>query len=459
MKTNIRRTAQIVSPIVALTFLLALTSEGGASTFVSGNVSGTWNKAGSPYIATGNCTVPGGESLTIEPGVTVIIGQGLRVDVLGSIFALGSASERITVRGATPSAYWSYIAVYYSGSDSRFQYCNISDATNGVYLGISASDRTMAPELSNCTFSNCVDACIYGYSAVECGFGYSRLNATINNCRFYSSSNGVRFTAESCAGTVSPMIANSLFHGIADTAIWFDVRSGNPDAGQSSPKVLNSVFIQCPAAVRRGGAANQFSAYTVANCIFSQCGTAIQRDINESEAGGSNVGYNDFYNNQTNFVGYPAGVHGTICCQNNNGTACDLLFNIFQNPNFAETTNYTLSPGSPCIDAGDPSGAYLDSCTNSLGTTVNDIGLYGGPGACGWIPSTNTSFTLSAGRFVGVTITPSVPGRYRLEYRPNVDTGVWTQATNVTLLSTPFTWIDFVSPTTEHRFYRAVLLP
>ena len=41
--------------------------------------------------------------------------------------------------------------------------------------------------------------------------------------------------------------------------------------------------------------------------------------------------------------------------------------------------------GSRCIDAGDPSSAYNDSCfPPSLGTVRNDLGAYGGPGACCW---------------------------------------------------------------------------
>jgi hypothetical protein len=102
----------------------------------------------------------------------------------------------------------------------------------------------------------------------------------------------------------------------------------------------------------------------------------------------------------------------------------------------------------------------LDSCTNSLGTTVNDIGLFGGPGACRFISSTNTSFTLNAQLFFGVTINPANPGRYRLEYTSTLgNANIWTQLTNVNLLSTPFTFIDWDSPGAGKRFYRAVFLP
>jgi hypothetical protein len=121
--------------------------------------------------------------------------------------------------------------------------------------------------------------------------------------------------------------------------------------------------------------------------------------------------------------------------------------------------NYTLAANSPCIDAGNPSGAYLDTMfPPSQGTTVNDIGLYGGPYAGTYNGTTN--FMLAARQYVVVTVNPSGAGRYRLEYTPTLgSTNIWTQVTNVNLLSTPWTWIDYDSPGIGQRFYRAVLLP
>jgi hypothetical protein len=89
----------------------------------------------------------------------------------------------------------------------------------------------------------------------------------------------------------------------------------------------------------------------------------------------------------------------------------------------------------------------------------NDIGLYGGPYAGNWLTNNNTTnFMLSAQKYVGVTINPSTPGQYRLDYTSDLINGPWTQATNLMLLSTPWTWIDYNSPTNSKRFYRAVLL-
>jgi hypothetical protein len=130
-------------------------------------------------------------------------------------------------------------------------------------------------------------------------------------------------------------------------------------------------------------AANPYDV-TVWNSIITGCGIGVQRSGSLS----SQVGYNCFFNNQTNFVGYPVPPFGQVVMWNNNGTPCDIAYNILQNPMFVDTTNYYLSSASPCVDGGDPAAAYNDCSLGSpfsLGRVVNDMGPYGGLGACGWV--------------------------------------------------------------------------
>ncbi len=55
-------------------------------------------------------------------------------------------------------------------------------------------------------------------------------------------------------------------------------------------------------------------------------------------------------------------------------------------PNFQSATDLHLAPGSPCIDTGNPDPAFNDTCfPPSQGGLRNDMGAYGGPGACGWV--------------------------------------------------------------------------
>ena len=125
--------------------------------FVSGTVSGTWSNTCSPYIATANLTVNNGQTLTIQPGVTLVMGQGLNLTVQGTISAVGTCAQPISIKGATPSQYWDTIKVNYNGgAQSTFAHCKISDATNALQL-ITTSSTAMIPQVSNCTFSNSLD--------------------------------------------------------------------------------------------------------------------------------------------------------------------------------------------------------------------------------------------------------------------------------------------------------------
>jgi len=271
----------------------------------------------------------------------------------------------------------------------------------------------------------------------------------INGYQWY-----IQFVGELYAtASAHPQVLNCIFENITGSAVSFEAGS---NAGSSTAKVANTSMSQCGIAVSM---ADPFDV-TVWNCLLQLCTNGVLRTGSLS----SNVGYDCFYNNRTNFIGYPRSF-GQIVMANRNGTPCDIANNIYQNPLLAEATNYTLVPNSPCIDAGSPDPAYLDGCfPPSQGTTVNDIGIYGGPFACGWLTNTMTTFGLTVQEYVGVTITPSAAGRYRLEYldslvAPPATNALWTQATNLMLLSSPFTYIDFNSPTNAMRFYRAELLP
>ena len=83
--------------------ILGLASTADAQTLVSGNISGTWTPAGNPYIAVGNCTVPTAQTLTIQPGVAFWIGENLTITVNGSIQAVGTPTQRITIQAPVTS--------------------------------------------------------------------------------------------------------------------------------------------------------------------------------------------------------------------------------------------------------------------------------------------------------------------------------------------------------------------
>jgi hypothetical protein len=386
-----------------------------ASTLVSGNVSGVWDQAGSPYIAIDNCTIPSGQSLTIQPGVTVIIGSNLTITASGRISANGTSAHRITIRGAQPSVPWNTISVVHGdGSQSQFMYCDFSDAQTALYLNIVSQNGTMQTTIADCTFHNCT-TCVHGYSH---GYGYANcqfhvyephLNPSITNCRFANSTIGCVFGMDGtqyydCAsgvhyalGYAAPSIANCVFESLH----WGVSLQAGSAAGTSYPVIVNALLIANTIGVE---AADPYDL-NLRNSIFQGCTNAVTRYGSLS----SQVGYNCFYGNGQNFVGYPP-PYGQIVMVNNRGTPCDVAYNIFQSPVLREMTNYTLSASSPCIDAGDPAPGFADVCSPpSQGTGVNDVGPYGGPNACNWLQvPTILSQPASQSSCLGQTATFSV---------------------------------------------------
>jgi hypothetical protein len=372
-----------------LAALLLLGGHGLADTLVQGTVSGVWSNALSPYRLIDTCTVPAGQSLTIEPGVIVKIDSGYSLEVYGTVTAVGTPAAQITFKSRWPSNYWKQIFIQAGGgADSRFSYCNFTDATNAVYLQAYRASVTVATEFQNCNFSNCVGWCVY-----LAGYAYSTtvypgiavhyeptLSPRFTNCRFHFCANALGLYtvgdyymyAGYAYAYAHPTIHNNIFDGLADTAI---ALSPGGTTGSSSAQIANNLFKDCPSALITSDPYD----CQVFNNIFQQCGWAVQQSGSLSRE----VRYNCLFNNQTNFVGYPP-VYGRFDDLNANGTTADAFMNIASNPLYAETINYTLSAASACIDAGNPASGYNDVCFPP-GTAVNDIGPNGGsnPCACG----------------------------------------------------------------------------
>lgn len=341
-------------------------------TFVSGDISGRWNTIGSPYIVVGNCKVPAGKDLRLDPGIEVRIPSGLSITASGTITALGRLGNRILVHSTDDrSQFWGQIALQSTSGTNRIEFCDFRNATNAL-THLAVNGGTVNTIIKGCSFSNCISSAISGESW---GYGWNatHVNVAVNNSYFDATGDGCNIwlanNGYAPPGTASLSVRNSVFSNLKGAAVFLRARS---DGGPSVATIANNTFVACGSGI----ATDDLWDATVRNSIFQSCRVAVRRNGTHS----SIVAFNCFSGNQTNFFGYPVPPFGAICCQNPNGTASDALNNIFLNPKFAETVSYLLAPDSPCVDAGDPAAAFNDvRFPPSRGKAVNDIGAYGGP--------------------------------------------------------------------------------
>lgn len=132
---------------------------------VSGSQSGTWTLDNSPYIAKGDIVVPTGMTLTIEPGVVVKFSGYYRLQVNGTLLALGTLGQRIVFTSINDNEFgiltesstilptrrdWQGIEFSASsGSSSRLNYCIVRYCEKAITTGAAA------PTLSHFIFADC----------------------------------------------------------------------------------------------------------------------------------------------------------------------------------------------------------------------------------------------------------------------------------------------------------------
>ena len=177
------------------------------------------------------------------------------------------------------------------------------------------------------------------------------------------------------------------------------------------------------------------------------------------------VGYNAFYGNSVDFTGYGP-TYGQVILANRNGTPCDLLYNVFENPLFVAANDLHLQTNSPCANASAPGQAFENMCEPpSIGTAYGDMGAYGGPDACNWLdlavawaapvlqPVGLTNGTLS------LTWSTETGATYQLQCNSDLSSTNWTNlGSAVTAAGATLSATDPVT-NGPPRFYRVVLLP
>jgi hypothetical protein len=155
------------------------------------NVSGligtntTWNTAGNPYIVTGNIFVDSLVTLTIQPGVTVRIDSANYMMIKGTLNAIGTAVDSITIT-KNGSARWGRLW-FKSVTKCSLKYCKIE------YAGRSAiyNESTDLLSINYCTIDSSCSDNDDGGGIYNLGSALISNNSIINNTAGYYSGGGI----------------------------------------------------------------------------------------------------------------------------------------------------------------------------------------------------------------------------------------------------------------------------
>lgn len=130
-----------------------------AQTTINGNLSGTLGPG--TYIVNGNCQVPAGQSLTINPGTTFLHTGHFTWTIQGEITAVGTPTSTIVFTHQTPSMLNKWGGIRFqaeSSSSSTLEWCEFLWSMNGgsPYSDGGAIYVDEVPVLiRNCVVNNC----------------------------------------------------------------------------------------------------------------------------------------------------------------------------------------------------------------------------------------------------------------------------------------------------------------
>jgi len=142
-------------------FAFSVTSYCDTTWVSSGNVWGTWDLTGSPYIIhTGDIIVPSSSSLIIQPGIVVLFTGNYKFIINGLLNAEGTESDSITFTRMYPTEESKWRGFRFDSSDdsSTLSHCIIEYAKGtGAYPDVRGGAiwiNNCSPKIASCTIQN-----------------------------------------------------------------------------------------------------------------------------------------------------------------------------------------------------------------------------------------------------------------------------------------------------------------
>ena len=401
----------------------------------AGNVSGTWTSINSPYNILGIIIIPHGQTLTIQPGVDIRFVENASLNVSGRLLAQGTEQDSIHFNSLVASQKWSGICFDSTSvaNDSTFIFYSVIERSNNSGINISNFSKI---RISNTRISNNMNATL--------------VHIVAPGVDVYVAAGGGIFCYYS-----SPLISNNIIRNNSAS----DGTGGGIFCFNDSPAIINNVITYNTAGAPGGGIYSGYSSPLIIGnlvahntstdnnaggiCVDSDGdGSIINNTIVYNTASGHGGGIkcggssptltnNIIWGNiadEGNQVSLGSGSYNSqpviSYCNIEDGLSdfhySDVPYNtslytdnIDQNPLFFNPANsdYTLSTGSLCIDAGIPNVTGLNlplvdlaGCSriwdgNGDSIARIDIGAYeyGAPVSINEnsIPSTLPSFCLT----------------------------------------------------------------
>ena len=186
--------------LLKATLLFLFASPSFAQTNVSGNQSGLWSKANSPYILNGGgVTVPAGQTLLVEPGVEIrSTNPNDRVIINGTLIAQGTVTDTIRFTNYSTNGLTQEGALFFAaGSTSSVMDYVSFDSWGNNYHGDNAAIYIQdgSPAISHSTIRNSYSRGIY----ITSNSG----TPTLTNNNFTNNPIGIETTTATSLPTIS----------------------------------------------------------------------------------------------------------------------------------------------------------------------------------------------------------------------------------------------------------------